>query len=301
MIESLINPERVEKKPWEAFIAGFLFTIAACVLTMQMSVTGSGTGFLVVSFITIAAAPFMVRLFDIEESKRAEKKSLLGRHEEIIQVFAFFFVAVIFASSLFFVLTGDDASSLMFGDQTLDLCSKGLIKDPLCAKACETGALSGPVCSEMQMTGNAIAFNPDFMTILMNNLTVLALAVIFSLILGAGAVYLIAWNATVIGVLIAKVAETPSILGYADLGSPLMNYIIALPMTLLRILPHGIFEFGGYFFGAVAGGILSFSLMRMRWCDVTRMTLRRSFKDAVIYLAISVALIFIGAVIEVGI
>ncbi|NYZ80119.1 stage II sporulation protein M, partial [Candidatus Micrarchaeota archaeon] len=267
----------------------------------QLNITGSGTGFLVVAFICIAAAPFMVRIFDIEEAKSDSKKNFLGRHEEVIQVFAFFFVAVIFASSLFFVLTGSSASSLMFGDQTLDLCSKGLINDPLCAQACSTGALSGPVCAEASITGNAIAFNPDFMTILINNLTVLALAILFSLILGAGAVFLISWNATVIGVLIAKVAETPEIYGSVNLGSPLMNYVAALPITLLRILPHGIFEFGGYFFGAVAGGILSVSLMKMHWESFSKLRLRQSFKDALIYFVISLALIVVGAVVEVGI
>lgn len=300
MIESLLNPENIEKRPWEAFIAGFLFTIVACILTMQMGVTGQGTGFLVVAFVSIAAAPFIVHLFDIEEKKSWDNKNFIDRHDELIQVFAFFFIAVIFASSLFFVLTGEQASLLMFGDQTLDLCSKGLIQDPLCFEACLKGDLEGAVCNEMMMTGQAVSFKPDFMTILLNNLTVLALAILFSFLLGAGAIYLITWNATVIGVLIAKIAEHPEMYGSVDIGNGniMLNYIVALPITLLRLLPHGIFEFGGYFFGAVAGGILSVSIVKNKFDTFTKFKLRCSMKDALIYVLISVILIVIGAGIE---
>jgi uncharacterized membrane protein SpoIIM required for sporulation len=111
---------------------------------------------------------------------------------------------------------------------------------------------------------------------------------------------LISWNATIIGVLIAKIAENPTAFGAFELakGNILLNYFVALPFTLLRLLPHGIFEFGGYFFGAVAGGILSVAIIREK---IRQGRFMPVLKDSLIYLGISVALIAIGALIEVSV
>ena len=47
MIESLFNPSAIERKPWETFIAGFIITIVACALAMNIP-TGGGKGFLII-------------------------------------------------------------------------------------------------------------------------------------------------------------------------------------------------------------------------------------------------------------
>ena len=286
MIESLIDPDNAEKKPTDAFIAGFLFTIAACILTLQIQSGSDGSGFLIVAFISIAAAPFLVRVFDIEEKKT--KGNLFDRHSVIIQVFAFFFVGVIFASSLFFVLTQNSA---LFTDQIKDLCSKGVVDDPICqGSTILTGNAISPI------TGNAIT-GLTFEMILFNNLKVLALAFVFSFMLGAGAIFLISWNATIIGVLIGKIAQNPIAFNSVQIGENniLLNYLVALPYTLLKLLPHGIFEFGAYFFGAVAGGILSVAVIKER--DPKHHFIP-VFRDSLEYLVIAVILLVIGAVVE---
>ncbi|MFH0986870.1 MAG: stage II sporulation protein M [Candidatus Micrarchaeota archaeon] len=320
MIESLINPRSVEKHPWEAFIAGFLFTIVACLLTLQIGVT-SGAGFLVVSFITIAAAPFIVRVFDIEEKKHGG--NLFQRHMDVIRIYAFFFIAVIFASSLIFVMMPTTSSSGLFTEQVHDLCSKNIITDTACGTG--AGSISGEVTGKVLMgagggaalgtggggsvsgaaitamaSSSASAFRPGFADIFVNNMEVLVLAFVLSLMLGAGAIFLIAWNATIIGVLIAKIAETPAAFGALELmpGNTALNYIFALPYTLLLLLPHGIFEFGAYFIGAVAGGILSVAIIREKYKMGSIMPI--AF-DSLKYFAIAVALLLVGAVIEVGI
>ncbi len=282
MIESIIKPESVERRPWEAFIAGFLFTMTACVLVLQLGLEGeSGTGFLVVSFISIAAAPFMVRMFDIEEKKQ-KGGNLFSRHDQLIQVFAFFFLAVILASSFFYVIMFP-AGGVLFTDQIKDLCNKGIIQ----ADNCDT-----------LVSGHATLARPSFFVILKNNLIVLGLSFLFSFMLGAGAVFLISWNATVIGTLIGKIAENP--LAYESIelvkGNIFLNYLVALPFTLLRLLPHGLFEFGGYFFGAIAGGVLSVAIVKSKF---KAYKIKQQIIDSLLYLALSAGLILIGAVIEV--
>lgn len=283
MIESLISPETAEKKPWETFIAGFISTFVACLLTLKIGPNNGG--FLIVAFISIAAAPFFVRIFTIEEKKKGE--NFIERHDEIIKIYAFFFLSVILASSLFFVLIQKETASSLFSEQIQDLCSRGIASDPSCAEA-------------YSVTAKATSTNFTFLSILFNNIEVLVLAFIFSFMLGAGAVFLISWNATIIGVLIAKIAENPSAFGAFELvkGDIITNYVIALPYTLLRLLPHGIFEFGGYFFGAVAGGILSVAIVREKFKGKK---IFQVISDSLIYLGISFMLILIGALIEVAV
>ena len=274
MIESILRPSSVEKRPWEAFIAGFLFTIVAILLTLQLGVEGAGAGLLLVAFISIPAAPFFLNLFRLEEKHHGG--NIFSRHKKLIEIFGFFFLAVILASSLVYVILPPETSAQLYDDQANSLRAMGVIKAEASA-ASEIG----------------------FGYILINNLQVLFLAFIFSFVFGAGAVWLIAWNATILGVLIGKIAENPvafgSILVVKD--NIATNYVLALPLTLIRLLPHGILEFGGYFFGAIAGGILSVTLIQERYKEHKALPV---MKDSLIYLAIAGALILIGAVVEVA-
>jgi uncharacterized membrane protein SpoIIM required for sporulation len=126
---------------------------------------------------------------------------------------------------------------------------------------------------------------------------VLGLSFVFSLIFGAGAIYIIAWNATILGVLIAKIAETPAAYGSITVvqGNGFANLMAALPFTLLRILPHGIFEFGGYFLGAIAGGILSVAIIQ----ETLLKDKQHVFYDSLVYLGLGALCILVGSVVEV--
>lgn len=274
MIESLLNPSKVEKFPWEAFIAGFVFTFVACFLTLQIGTSSpcnTGLGLLLVGFISLAAAPLFVNIFKIESKKK--KGNLLQRHQQVIEIFAFLFFGIILASSLFYIMLPQTTANYLFSDQTHDLISREIIP---------SGHATGGI---------------GFSDILVNNLRVLFLSFVFSFVLGAGAIFIITWNATILGVLIAKIAENPLIYGSIELvkGSAPANYIIALPFTLIRLLPHGIFEFGGYFLGAVAGGILSVSIIREQFKDEWKDVMQ----DSGTYLVMAAVFIVVGALIEV--
>jgi hypothetical protein len=263
MIESIISPGRVERKPWMSVAAGFIFTIVAALVTFVIETFSicHGAGYLMVSFITIAAAPLVVRVFSIEEHKK--KGNLFERHLPVIELYAYFFIGVIIAVSFFYVLYGDRGSKCLFTDQLGALNNIGVIDEknlPIC----------GPEGSTI--TGLAIV-HKSWESFFVNNVSLVLLLFIFSLILGAGSVWLISWNASVIGVLIGYRLD---------------------PLILIKILPHGIFEFGGYFLAAVAGGILSAAIIQER----IKEEYRRVLIDSFTYFGLAVVMIFIGALIE---
>jgi uncharacterized membrane protein SpoIIM required for sporulation len=274
MIESLLNPSKVEKFPWEAFIAGFIFTFVACFLTLQIGTSSpcnTGLGLLLVGFISIAATPLFVNIFRIESKKK--KGNILQRHWQVIEIYAFFFVGVVFASSLFFIMLPPTTANYLFSDQSHDLTAREIVP-------------SGSATTSIGLSD-----------IVVNNFRVLFLSFVFSFVLGAGAVFIITWNATILGVLIGKIAGNPVMFGSIELvqGNAAANYIVALPFTLIRLLPHGIFEFGGYFLGAIAGGILSVAIIQEKF----KKDWREVLQDSGVYLALAALCILIGAVIEV--
>lgn len=289
MIESLFNPREVKgksSKRLEIFVAGVIFTLVGTLLAINILPPKPGVhglGFLVVAFISIPAAPFYVQIFKIEEKEDIieRSKSLLLRHMDIIEIFGMFFLSVVFASSLFYVVAPPEVSNSVFADQIQDLQQKNIIS----GKAHSTGLGTTDY---------------GFQEILSNNLVVLGLSVVFSFLLGSGAVFLISWNATIIGALIGKIASNPEAFGSVSTGNILTNYLIALPVTLLRLLPHGIFEIGAYFIGAVAGGILSAGVIResVRKRETQFTHLKQVFMDSLLYLGISVVFVVIGAAIE---
>ncbi len=290
MIESLFNPREVKgksSKRLEIFVAGVIFTLVGTLLAINILPPKPGVqglGFLVVAFISIPAAPFYVQIFKIEEKEDiVEKgKSIFFRHLDIIEIFGFFFLAVVFASSLFYVIAPPEVSNTVFTDQINDLQEKNII--------------SG---NAHKVTGLGTT-NYGFQEILSNNIGVLGLSFLFSFLLGSGAVFLISWNATIIGALIGKIADNPEAFGSVATGNIFTNYLIALPVTLLRLLPHGIFEIGAYFIGAVAGGILSAGVIResIRNRKTQFSHLKQVFIDSLLYLGISIIFVVVGAAVE---
>ena len=126
----------------------------------------------------------------------------------------------------------------------------------------------------------------------------LFLAIILSFVYGAGAIFLIAWNASIIGVVIGKdiLLIAATITGFGSLNFA-AAYFPALVYGL-RFLPHGLPEVVGYFVGAVAGGIISVAITKKKYATHEFANIS---KDALIMAGIAVLLLFIAAVIEAAI
>ena len=114
-----------------------------------------------------------------------------------------------------------------------------------------------------QVSGSVIHSLNIFWRIFFNNFKVLAFSLLFSLVYGAGAIFILAWNATVIGAAIgnfvrANMGSYTSSLGFLEAG----NYFHVASIGLLKYSIHGIPEIAAYFYGGLAGGILSVALIR---------------------------------------
>ena len=101
------------------------------------------------------------------------------------------------------------------------------------------------------MTENFLNLAGTFMTIFLNNMRVLLFCITFAFFYGVGAIFILTWNASIIGVVISNFAKN-------SIG----NITAAISIALARYLIHGIPEIIAYFMAGLAGGIISIAVVR---------------------------------------
>jgi uncharacterized membrane protein SpoIIM required for sporulation len=118
-------------------------------------------------------------------------------------------------------------------------------------------------------------------SIIGNNFGVLILTLIFSLIFGAGAIFILAWNASVIS---------------AAIGIFTRYDIKDIPFGLMRYMVHGFPEIAAYFITALAGGMFGVGVARHGIGDKKFM---KVMTHVGILLLIAVGTLIVAALIEV--
>ncbi len=279
MLEMLINPKKAERKPWEMFFIGFVYgllsIIIAYVLFGKDSVLSNYMSIFVIVFSVIFSMPFVYYTIKLEERKDYEIESewrLLKEHGKAIKVFLWLFLGFVVAFSIGYMIFPNGEQ--FFKAQIETFCQ---INRPDTFNDCireyglgTTGAITGHTTAAGK-----------FWSIFSNNIIVLMFAMIFSLVFGAGAIFILAWNASVIA---------------AAIGIFTRSDIASLPLGLARYLIHGIPEIAAYFMAALAGGIFSTAIIRH---DNKRERFFIILQDSLNLLVVALVILAIAALIEV--
>lgn len=285
VLESIIKGEEARRHPLVMmFLAGVLASVG---IWASFVLFPANASVLSIGFITIGIVPILYTIFILEEAEEASKKgfwpSFIARHFDIIKIYAWFFIGLVLTYSLWYVVLPGDERTTVFSEQNQVIGAIGNLRESL------TGNFAGPqiVCGE-----NLWCW---FNVILQNNLQVLFWAIVLSLVYGVGAMFLIAWNASVIGALIGQ-NTLMLVSGYAGFGP--FSYILAYGHALIKslgLIPHGFFEVLGYFIGAMAGALISIVVTKGHY---RKHELKQLAKDSLGLILIAVIMLFIGALIE---
>jgi len=241
VLESLSNPFKAENRPWTMFFIGLLYSSVG--ISLSIWIFDKQASFIAVFLTTLAAVPIVYNTIKLEESKELkihEQKRLLHEHNRAILFLMIFFIGVVVSCVLWYVFLPSETVGHVFQTQTATITD---IND--------------------QISGSAISEYQIFTKILFNNVKVLAFSLLFAFIYGVGAIFILTWNATVIGTAIGNIirsgiSEASSALGFAKFAI----YFKAFSLGLARYSIHGIPEILAYFYGGLAGGILSVALMK---------------------------------------
>lgn len=246
VLERIVSVEKVESKPYYAACFGAVITLIAILVGYRVFQVNAGMATL--AFIVIGSLPFLRKLIAIEEAEEATAntfKKALARNRQVIEVFFYFFLGV---SAVYFILSTlfPSLGELLFTEQHK--------------------VFSGSINYSLESS--------DLLPIIKNNLSIILLSLILSLLYGAGSVFIISWNASVLGTFLAYK------------GFP----------TLLYYLPHASMEFVAFFMAAIAGSIISEAIEKK---DYAGDRFRNILRDGGLLIVLSALLIVVAAIVEV--
>ncbi len=275
VLESLLNPLKAEKKPWEMFFIGYIYSSVAVLLSLWIFKEQSS---LIMVFLTVmACVPIVYNTMKLEESKDLvikKERMLLKEHNKAIVFLMFLFFGITLSFVTWYVFLPSSILNVVFDKQTATIQT-----------------------INKQVSGNAYQQFSTFSKIFLNNTNVLAFAILFAFIYGAGAIFILTWNASVIGTAIGNFMRS-NISQYAGLigVEKFSSYFNVVSIGLLRYILHGIPEILAYFYGGLAGGIISVAVIKKHYKDER---FSHILFDVSELLIISIAFLLVAAFIEV--
>ena len=278
MLEMIINPKKAAKAPWKMFFVGLVYASLSLLLVHWFfsndMVLSKFSGMIVITFCVMFSLPFIYYIIKQEEKEDEEVEgffSVWKAHSDAIYAFMWLFLGFVVAFSLWYIVLQD---SNLFNAQIETYCminSPGNIEDCVAKYSFEQKTISvGAVTKEMR-----------FFSIIENNVYVMIFTLVFSLIFGAGAIFILAWNASIIA---------------AAIGIFTRYQISKIPLGIMRYMIHGFPEIAAYFITALAGGIFGVGVIRN---GVRNKKFLRIVENVVILLFIAIVILILAAVIEV--
>lgn len=219
------------------------------------------TGLIAVVLASLAASYPLIKFLEDEvtETEEDRKKSikdefdLLDRHKVEVEVYLAFFLGATLAFGI-----GNSFAPEAFGVQHEVI---GSIRPDVAA-----GRIISP---------------GFFMEIITNNLSVFFTTLLLSFFLTAGMVFILVWNASILGVFISEISK-----GLVD-----------LPIVALSYLPHGILEISAYIIAGLSGFFLSHEVREIvQWED--KECAMKLMMDSFLLLGIGLVLLVVAGIIE---
>ena len=233
------------------------------------------SGMIVVTFCVMFSLPFMYFIIKQEEIEDEHVEGFFHVwrvHKDAIYAFMWLFLGFIIAFSFWNIVLQD---SNLFNAQIETYCA---INNPGDLESCVKNY--GISNKNLVATGNSTN-SGRFFSILQNNLYVMIFTLIFSLLFGAGAIFVLAWNASVIA---------------AAIGIFTKYQIAEIPIGIARYMIHGFPEIAAYFITALAGGIFGLSIVKN---GIKNIKSFRVLENVAILLFIAILILIIAAAIEV--
>jgi uncharacterized membrane protein SpoIIM required for sporulation len=275
VLESLIGVRQAEVKPMYTFLLGFLY--ASIGIFLSLWIFKSQASLVMVFLIVFACLPLIYNTlrFEAEKDLTANNDNLVSKqHFLALRAFMYLFVGIVLAMTLWYVILPTTVILDLFSSQISTI-----------------HAINGH-----SATGSATSWN--FLSlIVINNLKVLIFCILFSFFYGAGAIFILTWNASVISAAIgsfirAKLAEVAGSVGFVKVAI----YLQIFSLGLLRYLTHGVFEILAYFIGGMAGGLISVAMVSKQFEGDS---FKLIIKDAVDLMILAILVIIIAGLIEV--
>lgn len=257
------------------FIAGAMYSLVG--LLLSYFVFKEVAGILMVFLIVMATIPLLYTSIQNEEEldlKHDQEWFLLREHTKVLLFLMFLFLGITTALVAAYVFLPQQITSTVFNLQ-------------------EQAIVNVNNYVQSNITGGVTRLSL-LSRIFVNNLKVLFFCIVFSLLYGTGAMFILTWNASVIAAAMGNLIKNELAQAASFVGLPSLTvYFSAATFSFFRYMAHGVFEIAAYFIAGLAGGIISIALIKHNLQN------ERVFLDALDLVLISLALVFLGSIIEV--
>jgi len=271
VLESLIPVRVAEKKPIEMVPLAFLYATIA--MFIGLWIFPNHASLTLVFFTVMACLPLMLQIIRFEEStvlsKKLQKDDM--HHKRALPFFIFLFLGMVLAFSLWFVILPQSLVQNMFSVQINTITQ-----------------------INNQVSGALVFPAKYFFAVLFNNIRVLIFVLLFSFIYGAGAIFILTWNASVIAVAIGNTVRA-GVAAYVGAAGVAGAYFTAFSLGLMRYMIHGIPEIGAYFVGGLAGGMISVAIIKHEFWDDN---FKKVVKDSMNLVLFAIALLLVAGLLE---
>ena len=251
-----------KENPKHLLISGFLYSTIA--ILIASSIFPRSPSMVVVAFMTLPAVYIFTQYFkelSLEELESKNSSEIFKMNFKLAENYTFLFLGMAIGVTVWFSLLPKEMLSNIFAEQIWNLEQIGR------ATSLGTGAAVGPNIL------NEIAIN---------NIRLVLLCCILSFVFGAGSLFILSWNASILGVYLG---------GFIRQGAQSQ-----LLLVTIGILPHAIIEVLAYFLAGIAGGVLSLGLVRT---SPGSKEFKLIFKDAFKLLLFAFILVIVGGFVEV--
>jgi len=277
MLEAIINPKNPQKGAWKMFFIGVVYASLSLLLVHWFftndPILSKYAGMIVVTFCVMFTLPYMYFIIKRESEEDEQIEGFWGvwkAHSDALYAFMWLFLGFIIAFAFWYLVLQNQA---LFNAQIGTYCwinNPGGIDECIAEYTFENSAITGAATKQAR-----------FLSILGNNIYVMIFTLLFSLIFGAGAIFVLAWNASVIAAAMAIFSQ---------------YRIIEIPLATLRYMLHGGLEIAAYFVTALAGGIFGVGILRN---GIRSKLFIRVFENTIILLVLALVILVAAAVVEV--
>src|SRR3989344_7791254 len=178
LADILLNPKKTKRHPFEIMLVAFFYTSFSILISYWIFPEYSS---LFSIFLSVISCIYVVQGVLISEEKKErdyyEEVIVLKRHAKTIKFFLILFLGFLIPFIFWTLILPQDITNEIFSIQETE------------------------VQNIRSITGNAIS-SENFSIIFLNNMRVLAFSLILALFYGAGSIFILVWNASIMGFVI---------------------------------------------------------------------------------------------------
>lgn len=260
MLDEIYPVELVKKRTVLAFLLGICYAIVG--MGGALFLFPKDPAMIAVALTAMLAFPLIRKLSEPGENEKSQSFiQILKQNTSTFKIYLFLFLGAFLTFAFFSLMLPAMAAGFLFKNQL--------------------SVYFGNI------TGNA--FNSGtFLQLFNNNLRVLMLAFVMSVLLRGGAIFIVIWNASLWGTIFGALAKHAA-------SATGQNPWLVLGLIFVIVLPHALLEACSYIVSTVSGSMLSSSILKKEFMSAKFKT---GFQNAIYLLLIAVVVVILAGFVE---